>query len=173
MRTGWPRYDLALAAVQRHLDENDARGAAEAYRQALSRSVAGVHADLDLSRRWAAVAVHASDIMSKLYYGQVATGAASLATKSPEQQENAWYNLAIFEASANDVRAVEYSLRAAIAAAPVWYRPHWALARLLAQEGRLPEAEPEARRALYLDGGKNSEVVSTVNEILSSVGARP
>jgi hypothetical protein len=165
--------DLALAQVQRRLDANDARGAAEAYRQALNRSAGGVTADLDLSRRWAAVAMHASDTMSKLYYGQVATGVASLATKSPEQQQNAWYNLAIFEASANDARAVEYSLRAAISAAPVWYKPHWALARLLAKEDRLQEAEPEARRALYLDGGKDAEVVSTVNEILSSAAPRP
>ncbi len=100
-------------------------------------------------------------------------GAASLATKSPEQQQNAWYDQSILEASHNDVRAVEYSLRSAIAAAPVWYKPHWALARLLALEGRFPEAEPEARRALYLDGGKDAEVVSSVNEILSSTGPRP
>jgi hypothetical protein len=170
--------DLALAAVARRLDANDAHGAAEAYRQALSRSGTGVTADLDLSRRWAAVAVHAPDPMSKLYYGQVAVGAANLATKSPEQQQNAWYNLSILEASQlglshNDVRAVESSLRAAIAVAPVWYKPHWALARLLALEGRFPEAEPEARRALYLDGGKDAEVVSTVNQILSSAGPRP
>ncbi len=165
--------DFGLAEVQRRLDANDAHGAADAYRRALSHHAAGVTADLDLSRRWAAVALHASDPMSRLYYGQVAAGAASRATKSPEQQPNAWYNLAMFEASANDARAVEYSLRAAIAAAPVWYKPHWALARLLAQEGRLPEAVPEARRALYLDGGKDVEVVSTVNEILSSAGARP
>jgi hypothetical protein len=129
--------DFALAAVQRRLDANDAHGAAEAYRQALRRNVAGVTADRDFSRRWAAVAAHAPDPMSKLYYGQVAVGAASLATKSPEQQQNAWYNLSILEASQlevshKDVRAVEYSLRAAIAAAPVWYKPHWALARLLA-----------------------------------------
>ena len=165
--------DLALATVQRRLDANDSRGAAEAYRQALSRSPTGVTADLELSRRWAAVAMRAPDAISKLYFGQIAAGSASLATKSPEQQQNAWYNLAIFQASANDLQATEYSLRAAIAAAPVWYKPRWALARLLAKEGRLAEAEPGARRALYLDGGKDAEVVSTVNEILSSAGPAP
>ncbi len=66
--------DLALAAVERRLDANDLSGAADAYRQALSRSGTGVTADLDLSRRWAAVAMHASNPMSKLYYGQVAAG---------------------------------------------------------------------------------------------------
>ena len=165
--------DAALAAVERRLDANDARAAADAYRKALSHGGSNVTADLYFSRRWAMVARNASNTFSKLYYGQVAVGTASLATKSPEQQPNAWYNLAIFEASTNDVRAVEYSLRASIAAAPVWYKPHWALARLLATEGRLGEAEPEARRALYLDGGKDAEVSSTMNEILGSAGARP
>ena len=164
--------DAALAAVDRRLDANDARGAADAYRKALSRGGPKVTADLYFSRRWAAVAGNASDTISKLYYGQVAVGAASLATKSPEQPQNAWYNLAVLT-SANDAWAVEYSLRASIAAAPVWYKPHWALARLLATEGRLGEAEPEARRALYLDGGKDAEVASTMTEILGSAGARP
>jgi hypothetical protein len=165
--------DAALGLVERRLDANDAHGAAAAYRKALQGSGSGVTADLYLSRRWAAVSRNASDTVSRLYYGQVALGAAGLATKSPEQQQNAWYNLAIFEASTNDAPATEYSLRAAIAAAPVWYKPHWTLARLRAMEGRLGEAEPEARRALYLDAGKDAEVASTMNEILGSAAVRP
>jgi hypothetical protein len=164
--------DSALALVERRLDANDVHGAADAY-QALHRTGPDVSADLYFSRRWAEVARNASDTISKLYCGQVAAWAASLATKSPEQQQNAWYNLALLEASSNNAKVVEYGLRASIAAAPVWYKPHWALARLLATEGRLGEAEPEARRALYLAGGKDAEVASTMNEILGSVGARP
>jgi O-antigen ligase len=174
--------DSALAAVQRRLDANDPRAAAEAYRRALSRSGSGVDANLYFSRRWAVVARKVPDVISKLYYGQIAVGAASLATKSPEQAQNAWYNLALLEASSNaasnagsstDTRGVEYGLRASIAAAPVWYKPHWALARLLAIEGRLPEASAEARRALYLDDAKDVEVVSSMNEILGSAAVRP
>lgn len=165
--------DSALALVERRLDANDAHGAAAAYRQALQRNGLDVPAELYFSRRWATVSNNASDTISRLYYGQVALGAAGLATKSLEQQQNAWYNLAIFEASTDDAPATEHSLRAAIAAAPVWYKPHWALARLLASEGRLGEAEPEARRALYLDGGKDAEVASTMNQILRSAPARP
>jgi hypothetical protein len=165
--------DSALAAVERRLDANDAHGAADAYRKALNRKGPDVSADLYFSRRWAAVARNAPDTISKLYYGQVAAGAASLATKSPEQQQNAWYNLAVLEASINNTRAVEYNLRASIAAAPVWYKPHWALARLLAAEGRLREAAPEARRAVYLNDAKNDEVVSTMNAILGSAAVRP
>jgi hypothetical protein len=175
--------DSALAVVERRLDANDAHGAAEAYRKALNQKGPDVTADLYFSRRWAAVARNAPDTISKLYYGQVAAGAASLATKSPEQQQNAWYNLALLFASSNaasnnlassnNAQALEYSLRASISAAPVWYKPHWALARLLATEGRLREAEPEARRALYLDGAKDAEVVSTMNAILRSAAAGP
>jgi O-antigen ligase len=165
--------DAALAAVDRRLDANDAHGANDAYRKALQRNRPDITANLYFSRRWASVSSNASDTISKLYYGQVATGAASLATKSPEQQQNAWYNFALLEAAGNNTPAVEYGLRASIAAAPVWYRPHWALARLLATEGRLGEAEPEARRALYLNGGKDAEVASTMNEILGSAAVRP
>ena len=172
--------DSALATVEARLNANDPRHAADAYRRALSRSGSGVTADLYFSRRWAVVARKVPDVISKLYYGQIAVGAASLATKSPEQKQNAWYNLALLEASnaasnagsSNDTRGVEYGLRASIAAAPVWYKPHWALARLLAAEGRHQEAEAEARRALYLDDAKDTEVVSTMNEILGSAAAR-
>jgi len=170
--------DSALAFVERRLDANDARGATEAYRDAINRSGTNVTADLYFSRRWAAVARNSSDAISKIYYGQVAAGAASLATKSPEQQQNAWYNLALVEASNNlaagtNAQAVEYGLRASIAAAPVWYKPHWALARLLAAEGRVQEAVPEARRALYLDDERDAEVVSTMDAILRSAQLRP
>jgi O-antigen ligase len=170
--------DSALAAVERGLDANDLHGAAEAYRKALSRSESSVAADLYFSRRWTVVARNAPDTISKLYYSQVAAGAATLAIKSPEQQQNAWYNLATLQASnnlsgGNNAQAVEDSLRASIAAAPVWYKPHWALARLLAAEGRLGEAEPEARRALYLDDAKDAGVVSTTVEILRSASVRP
>ena len=134
--------DSALASVERKLDANDPHGAAESYRKALARSGPDPTADLYFSRRWAAAAANAPDTISKLYFGQIAAGAASLATKSPEQLQNAWYNLAVVEASANNVQAVEYGLRASIAAAPVWYKPHWSLARLLAAEGRRQEAEP-------------------------------
>jgi O-antigen ligase len=165
--------DFSLASAQRRLDANDPRGAVDAYRKALSQSAPDATANLYFSRRWAAVAANVPDTISKLYYGQVAAGAASLATRSSEQPQNAWYNLAVLEASANDSKAVEYDLRASIAAAPVWYKPHWALARLLATKGRLQEAGPEARRALYLNGEKDAEVVSTMNEILGSMEAKP
>ncbi len=155
--------DAALARVQHRLDAGDPRGAAQAYRSALKRaSSAGVTADLYFSRRWAGLALKTSDIPSRLYYSQIAAGAASLAARTPEQQQNGYYNLAMFLASAQDSAGVERALRGAIQAAPNWYKPHWALARLLANTGRTEESAEHARAALKLNAGKDPEVAQTL-----------
>lgn len=160
--------DYALAAVDRRLDAGDPRGAAEAYRRALQHPAAGVSADLHFSRRWAAVAAQFADVPSRLYYAQIAAGAATLAARSPEQQQNAWYNLAILAASRNDPAGVEYSLRSAIALGSNWYKPHWALARLLAGEDRAKEAADEALLALHLNKDKDAEVTATMEPLIGS-----
>jgi O-antigen ligase len=160
--------DAALALVQQRLDANDPRAAAEAYRLALSRPTAGVSADLYLSRRFAAVAVASPDFSSKLYYSQIAAGAATLATRLPEGRYNAWYNMALLSAGRRDPGGVETCLRNTIVAAPLWYKPHWTLARLLDSQGRSQEAAQEARQALELNAGKDPEVASTIGQILRS-----
>jgi hypothetical protein len=165
--------DHALAQVQRHLDSGNSSAAAEAYRRALNLPIAGVSADLYLSRRWSQVAMNSSQAMPRIYFSQVAAGAASRATHQPEQLPNAWYNLSILLAARNDTAGVEYSLRSAIAAAPNWYKPHWTLARVLANQGRGPEAALEANRAVELNGGKDAEVASTSAEVLRSGGSQP
>jgi len=107
-----------------------------------------------------------------LYYSQIAAGAATLAAHSPEQQQNAWYNLAMLTASRNDATGVEYALRSAIALGGNWYKPHWALARLLASEGRAAEAANEAASALNLNN-KSPEVTATLTPLTGSqVSAR-
>ncbi len=165
--------DSALATVQRRLDSSDLNRAAEAYRRALSRPQAGVTADLYLSRRWSQVAMRSSSAMPKSYYSQVAAGAASRATRQPEQLQNAWYNMSVLSAARNDAAGVEYSLRAAIASAPNWYKPHWMLARVLASQGRATEAESEANFAVELNAGKDAEVASTLSQILRSEALAP
>ena len=120
------------------------------------------------SRRWAAVAAQFSDVPSRLYYSQIAAGAATLAANSPEQKQNAWYNLAILEASRSDPAGVEYSLRSAIALGSNWYKPHWALARLLATEDRANEAAEEATLALDLNKNKDAEVTATLLPLIGS-----
>jgi hypothetical protein len=68
-------------------------------------------------------------------------------------------------ASQNDSERTERSLRAAMAARPNWFKPHWTLARLLLLEHRMDEAEREAAVASELDAGKNPEVAQTLWEI--------
>ena len=87
------------------------------------------------------------------------------ATTSVEHSQNAWYNLAPFYAARNDAGAAESSLRAAIAHAPKWFKPHWTLAKLLEATGRLPEAALEALAAVTFDGGKHPEVSETLARI--------
>lgn len=165
--------DGMLARVDRRLDAGDFPGAAMAYRAALNRPDAGVTADLYFSRRWSKLAMATTNVMPKVYYSQIAAAAASRATRQPEQAPNAWYNLSLLAAARNDPAGTEYALRAAITCAPEWYKPHWILAQLLAVEGRSAEAAPEAARALQLNGGKDSEVASTLAQVLRSTEPRP
>jgi O-antigen ligase len=165
--------DGMLAKVQRRLDAGDLTGAARAYMAALQRPDAGVTADLYFSRRWSKVGMDSSAAMAKIYYSQIAAGAASRATHQPEQAPNAWYNLSVLAAARNDAAGTEYALRQAIATAPNWYKPHWTLARLLAAEGRSAEAVAEAGRAIELNGGKDGEVASTLAQVLRSGEPRP
>jgi O-antigen ligase len=123
---------------------------------------------LQLSRMFSALAEQSADPNARRAYAALAQRAAVAATQWPEQRSNAWYNLALFSAAANDVFGTEAGLRAAIRGAPSWFKPHWTLARLLAAEGRSREAASEAELALYLNGGKDAEVTTTMNTLLRS-----
>jgi len=96
---------------------------------------------------------------------KLAIDAAARATRSADSPSNAWYNLAILTAARNEPAPVEESLRKSAAMAPNWFKPHWALASLLAITGRRPEALTEAQRALFPDGGQDAEVVQTAAQL--------
>mgnify|MGYP003352432421 CR=1 FL=1 len=103
------------------------------------RATAPVQADLYFARKWSSPEI------------------ATLAVRDPEQAHNAWYQAAMLVAQRGDQAQVELGLKAAIAVAPMWYKPRWALARLL-QAAALPdEARREAEIALDLNGAKNSK----------------
>jgi hypothetical protein len=159
------RADFALSTVQQANPDS----AAQLWR---ATNGSGVAADLYFSRRWTVDALQARTANDKLRWAQLAGEAAVAATRNPEQQQNAWYNLAILQASANNATGVEQSLRAAIAAAPTWFKPHWTLARLLATTGRMEEARREAAIALDLNGHHDAEVIATMEEILRSAAPR-
>ena len=151
--------DYALASVRRELDSGRTVQAGAHY-EALTRSTPS--ADLYFSRRFAIAVKDAQDGLTKLRLAHAANFAARLSTVKPEQAANAWYNLAALFAAANDPSRTETALRNAIQYAPNWFKPHWALARLLAISGRAPEARSEADRATALNGGKNAEVAATL-----------
>jgi O-antigen ligase len=165
--------DIGLARVRNALDAGD-KGRAIALSESAKRfNSTGVTADLYFSRRWASAASAAQDPLEKVRLGALAIEAARAATTVPEQRQNAWYNFAMLAAGLDDAQTVESSLRSAIAAGPHWFKPHWALARLLYSAGRTREARQEAALALDLDGRKDAEVVRTTAEIVRSVDSLP
>jgi O-antigen ligase len=158
--------DHSLALAQNRLKAGDSAGAAASYASYRSRLLAGeLAADLWYSRASLGLAqstVNPAIRIQALTQGQAA---AARATQTADDSFNAWYNLAAFDALSGDSAAAERHLRSAIAARPNWFKPHWTLARLLLLESRTAEAEPEAARALYLDGGKNPEVSQTLADV--------
>jgi putative inorganic carbon (hco3(-)) transporter len=159
--------DAELGTAQRLMGHPDRRATVRAYQRAVEHRSTGVTADLYFSRAWAQIASTSPDVLSRLYFSQMAAESATLAVQSPEQLQNGWYNLAEIAATRNDSATVESSLRAAIETAPNWFKPHWALARLLQAQGRTGEAQLEARRVSDLYGGTDAEVSASLSEILA------
>ena len=96
-----------------------------------------------------------------------AEAAAIRASLHAEDRANAAYSLAALQSTMGDAGKVEASLRLAVRTAPNWYKPHWALAKLLMLSGRRPEAETEIERAVALGGTVHPEVEQTRLEIRS------
>jgi len=163
--------DAALARAQRALETGDATVAAEQYGWYERWRFPGASADLWYSRASLQLAQKAQQPAVRLQPLLQAQAAARRATVTASDPFDAWYNLAAFDAmggnTPNDSAAVERDLRASIAARPNWFKPHWALARLLALEGRREEAGHEAALAVALDGGKDTEVTRTLADILA------
>ncbi len=82
-----------------------------------------------------------------------------------EDRQNGWYTVAYLYARAGDAVHAEESLRATIACAPNWFKPHWILAQMLQRQGRMLEARAEAERAVALNAGKNPEVAQTATAL--------
>ena len=150
--------DSLLAAARRAFDRREPDRAAELVAHARSWNGS---ADFYFSRRFAAAP--ASDPVERLRVWRYGFTAATLAPESADDPQNALLNLAAFQANLNDAPAVEQTLRRAIAVAPNWFKPHWLLAQVLQQEGRLPEALKEARDAVDRCGVKHPEVIATLD----------
>jgi O-antigen ligase len=135
------------------------------YASSIRAALPGAGEDLYCSRRLAMLCGAGTNPAIQAACMQVSLRAAQRATDSADNPPNAWYNLAMFSAEQNDPGKVESSLRSATAQAPNWFKPHWALANLLALTGRAAEARTQASLALDLDAGKDREVSQTVTEL--------
>jgi len=157
--------DHALALAQRGLESGQLQDAAAQYSRYDRWRFPGASADLWYSRALIGVAQKASSPLVQLQALAQSGAAAWRATRTAEDPFNAWYSLAALYASQNDAVGAERSLRAAIAANPNWFKPHWTLAQVLLVEGRVQEAGREAALAAELNAGKNPEVARTLEEI--------
>lgn len=159
--------DHELARTRDAFAKNDLAGALNHYNHQQRWSLPGSAADLYVSRELASLFQRTHDVRVKLQTWTPAFQAATRAVSTTEDRKGAFYNLAIFFATQNDPANVERCLRNSIYLAPNWFKPHWALSRLLYKEGRTQDAESEARTAVNLNGGKNAEVAET----LAAIGA--
>jgi O-antigen ligase len=151
--------DHALVLVQRDLAAGDFTAAATHYEES------GQTSDLWYSRALLDAAQKAPNIGDRLQGLYRASLAGERATRTAEDPFNAWYSLSSIRAAQNNAAGTEQCLRAAIAAHPTWFKPHWTLAQVLYLESRKDEALREAERAADLDGGKHPEVAHTLQEI--------
>jgi O-antigen ligase len=154
--------DAALARTQSAVQAGDIRAAAGAYAQYSGVRFPGASADLWYSRALFAVSSGATDPSALAQAG----AAALAATATAEDPFDAWYQLAQLSAARGDAAGTERALRAAIAAHPRWFKPHWTLAQLLSLAGRTEEARSEAVLAVQLNAGKHPEVERTLARIL-------
>jgi len=158
--------DAELAFTRRDLEAGRVREAAADFASYDRWRLPGTSSDLWYSRACARALQSANlDAASRLVALAQYGFAAVRATQTAEEPFDAWYNASQYYALRNDAAATERCLRAAIAARPEWFKPHWALAQLLGLENRLPEADREAARAVDLDNGAHAEVMKTCQEI--------
>lgn len=157
--------DSALAVTWRRIASADIAGAADVYRITERWQPAGTTSDLSYSRNMQQAAERTSIFATRLLARRQALDAGIRAVRDAEDRQNAWYNLAMLLAAQNDAPGAKRSLRNAIAWAPHWFKPHWALARLLALSGHGDQAIEEARIALECDGARDAEVSDTWRQL--------
>jgi O-antigen ligase len=165
--------DRALAVANQRIQSSDASAAAKEYLIVLRWELPGTGADLHYSRAMAQLAVRAPVVSMRVQATQQAIEAAIRATRTAEDRQNAWYNLARLLASQNNPAEVERSLRNAIAWAPNWFKPHWVLAQLLEATGRHEQALAEAEVAFDLDNARDPEVSETWRKLQQSSYPQP
>ena len=153
---GWIllRADLTLQKTREAFDSGEVRGGIERYLTFLEQRPPGMSADLWFSGAVVAASGQSDAEMIRVMAAQAAMAAATRATVEAEDRQNAFFTLAMFQAQGADPEPIEKSIRAAIKAAPNWYKPRAALSRLLLRLGRREEAIEQGLLAVRLAAGK-------------------
>jgi O-antigen ligase len=159
--------DHSLAVTESALAVRDWDRASSAFNAYQRVRLPGGTADLWYSRAVLAALGKESDPVKRLRAFGSGMAAARAAAATAEDPFNAWYNAAAYYSTQNDPESTERCLRLSIRSHPTWFKPHWALARLLWLESRAGEAEQEARLARELDRDRDQEVTRTLGEILA------
>jgi O-antigen ligase len=135
------------------------------YQSLLAVTLPGAAEDLYASRVLQLQCGKGVSFVAYITCKQQAMQAGARALKSADDIANAWYSLSMLSASQNDIFGTRRGIEAASQASPNWFKPHWALARLLSQTGEAKEAAAEATRAAFLDSNRDPEVVKTLLEL--------
>jgi hypothetical protein len=135
------------------------------YQSLLSVSLPGAAEDLYASRVLQRECGKQVSFAGYITCRQQALRAGARALRSADDIANAWYSLSMLSASQNDIVGTRRGIEAAAHASPNWFKPHWALARLLSQTGDTNRAAAEAVRAAFLDSNRDPEVVKTLLDL--------
>jgi O-antigen ligase len=154
--------DALLATARRALDRNDPDRAWQFQERARAWNMTS---DVYFSRRYFQITGAQLDTTSRQRLWAYAMASATRAPQTADDRQNALISLAALQSPSGDAPTVERTLRAAVAAAPNWYKSHWLLAQVLALEGRTAEARDEAQAAVDRGGGRHPEVLATFDRL--------
>jgi O-antigen ligase len=151
--------DALLAAAERRLGRGDISGARATFQRAIRFPFP---ADCMWFSQQMAATARALPEPWRQQALLAAQEASAEAERSGEQRFSALYQSAALAVIAGDPGSAEVKLRAAVDAAPWWYRAHAMLAQVLWIAGRSPEAEREAALALKCAGSQAPKMRSAL-----------
>jgi len=144
--------DFRWAAIRRAILLHRPQDAVQQYPQVREAFPPETGAAMWYSRALPDSARRSPDLALRRQAWEQSLDAAAAEVENSEEHSNACYNLALLRWSVGDISGAESSARAAIEAAPRWFKPHWLLAEVLLSTGRTKAAREEVEFALALAG---------------------
>jgi len=165
--------DFERGRLPRLISEGKLKEGIEVYRAGSFGNPPGTAADLWFCRRMNEVFRRSADAGVKAEAYRASMAAAARATRDADSPSLGYYEMSTLHASAGDLNAAERELHDALDWSPKWYRAHWALAEILAVEGRDAERRAEAEKALQYCTQTNKDYVAIIAKLreLASAGA--